>query len=127
MLKISQITIKAVSDRADLVAIAGEYTRLEKRGGDYWGCCPFHHESTPSFHIIPLRKMYHCFGCGVGGDAITFYKEIEKLTFSESVVALAKKYGVEIIYDGNYTENTKDDTVDYGDRKSTRLNSSHCT
>jgi DNA primase len=59
--------------------------------------------------------MYYCFGCGVGGDVINFYKEIEKLTYFESIIALAKKYGVEIIYDGNYTGDAKDDAVDYSD------------
>jgi DNA primase len=114
MPRIAQATIKEVADRTDLVALIGEYTRLEKKGGDWWGCCPFHHEKTPSFHVIPGRNMYHCFGCGAGGTAITFYQEIEKLTFVEAVLALAKKSGAEVIYDGNYVEE-KDETVDYSD------------
>jgi DNA primase len=115
MAKISQATIREVSDRLDLVALVGEYVRLDKRGGDWWGCCPFHQEKTPSFHVVPSRNIYHCFGCGSGGDGITFYKEIEKVSFAEAVTILAKKYGMDIIYeDGGYTEE-KDDAPDFGD------------
>ena len=101
MAKISSFTIDEVNDRTDLVSLIGEYTRLERRGGDWWGCCPFHNEKTPSFHVVPSRKMYHCFGCGQGGSAINFVMEIEKLGFMDAVVQLAKKTGVEVIYEGN--------------------------
>ncbi|MEE0879458.1 MAG: DNA primase [Treponemataceae bacterium] len=101
MAKISSSTIDEVNDRTDLVSLIGEYTRLERRGGDWWGCCPFHNEKTPSFHVVPSRKMYHCFGCGQGGSAINFVMEIEKLGFMDAVVQLAKKTGVEVIYEGN--------------------------
>ena len=101
MAKISSSTIDEVNDRTDLVSLIGEYTRLERRGGDWWGCCPFHNEKTPSFHVVPSRKMYHCFGCGQGGSAINFVMEIEKLGFMEAVVELEKKTGVEVTYEGN--------------------------
>ncbi len=101
MAKISSSTIDEVNDRTDLVSLIGEYTRLERRGTDWWGCCPFHNEKTPSFHVVPSRKMYHCFGCGQGGSAINFVMEIEKLGFMDAVVQLAKKTGVEVIYEGN--------------------------
>jgi DNA primase len=100
MRKISPGTVKEVSDRADLASLAGEYTRLEKRSGsDWWGCCPFHHEKTPSFKVDKERNLYHCFGCGVGGDVISFYREMEKLTFTETVVALANKSGIPVVYE----------------------------
>ena len=101
MAKISSSTIDEVNDRTDLVSLIGEYTRLERRGSDWWGCCPFHNEKTPSFHVVPSRKMYHCFGCGQGGSAINFVMEVEKLGFMDAVVQLAKRSGVEVIYEGN--------------------------
>lgn len=101
MARISSATIEEVNARTDLVALVGEYTRLEKRGTDYWGCCPFHSEKTPSFHVVPDKKMCHCFGCGQGGGVIKFYQEMEKLSFFDATIALAKKIGVEVIYDGN--------------------------
>ena len=101
MPKISQSSIEEVNSRTDIVSLIGEYTRLEKRGTEYWGCCPFHNEKTPSFHVVPDRKMYHCFGCHAGGSVINFYMEVEKTSFYEAVVALAKKSGVELVFEGN--------------------------
>ena len=101
MAKISHTTVEEVNSRTDMVSLIGEYTRLEKRGSEYWGCCPFHNEKTPSFHVVPERKMYHCFGCKAGGSVINFFMEMEKFSFHDAVVALAKKSGVEIVYDGN--------------------------
>lgn len=120
--RISAGTIDAVNDRADIVAIVGEYTRLERRGSDFWGCCPFHNEKTPSFHVIPDRKMYHCFGCGKGGGVVNFVMEMEKLSFVEAVEALAKKSGVEVVYEGGGGEpniprdNTRDQLIELYDR-----------
>ena len=124
MAKISSSTIDEVNDRTDLVSLIGEYTRLERRGTDWWGCCPFHNEKTPSFHVVPSRKMYHCFGCGQGGSAINFVMEIEKLGFMDAVVQLAKKSGVEVIYEGNNVveenplEKKKDEIFDLYSRTS---------
>lgn len=99
--KISAATIEQVNAQTDIVALVGEYTRLERKGSDWWGCCPFHNEKTASFHVVPDRKMYHCFGCGQGGGVINFYMEMEKTSFVDSVVALAKKSGIEVVYDGD--------------------------
>ena len=119
--RISAETIDEVNRRTDIVAVVGEYTRLERRGSDWWGCCPFHNEKTPSFHVIPDRGMYHCFGCGKGGGVVNFVMEMEKLTFVEAVESLAKKSGVEIIYEGGSVnpdlprDTTKDDLIElYG-------------
>lgn len=99
MPKIASSTIEEVNAHIDMVALVGEYTRLEKKGGDYWGCCPFHHEKTPSFHVLPDKKMCHCFGCGKGGTAISFYMEMEKVSFVDAILALAKKAGVQVVYE----------------------------
>lgn len=120
MPKISSQTIDEINARTDIVALVGEYTRLDRRGEEWWGCCPFHNEKTPSFHVSAERKMYHCFGCGVGGGLINFYMEMEKVSFTEAVLFLAKKSGVEVIYDsGNFPaveeENPKEQYIDlYG-------------
>lgn len=100
MARIASETIEEVNARADIVALVGEYTRLEQRGSDWWGCCPFHNEKTPSFHVVPERNMYHCFGCGEGGGTINFVMEMEKLSFVEAVEMLAKKYSIEVRYEG---------------------------
>ncbi|HOC30200.1 MAG TPA: DNA primase [Treponemataceae bacterium] len=119
--RISAETIDAVNQRSDILAVIGEYTRLEKRGSDWWGCCPFHNEKTPSFHVLPDKKMYHCFGCGKGGGVINFIMEIEKLTFVETVESLARKFGIEIVYDGGNApivqkDTTKDELLKLYDR-----------
>jgi len=119
MRKFSPHTIDEINARTDMVALAGEYTRLERRGEEWWGCCPFHNEKTPSFHVNAERKMYHCFGCGVGGGLINFYMEMEKVGFANAVHFLAKKCGAEIIYDDGFSgevqneaENKKEQYID---------------
>ena len=95
---ISQETINAVQNSADIVSIIGEYTKLERRGSDWWGCCPFHNEKTASFHVEPDKKFYYCFGCHVGGDVIKFIMEQEKVSYSDAIATLAKRTGIEIKY-----------------------------
>lgn len=114
MSKISTETIETINQRADFISLVQEYTRLDRKGDDWWGCCPFHNEKTASFHVIPERKMYYCFGCGKGGGVISFLMEIEKLSFVEAVESLAKKNGIEVIYEGgnNYTPKPEDTTKD---------------
>lgn len=101
MKRISSRTVEEVNSKVDMVEIVGEYTRLEKRGGNWWGCCPFHNEKTPSFNIMPEKNLYHCFGCGVSGTVISFVMEMEKLSFTEAVESLARKNGIEVIYEGS--------------------------
>jgi len=119
--RIIQETIEAVNRAADIVAIVGEYVKLDRRGSDWWGCCPFHGEKTPSFHVIPDKNMYYCFGCHKGGSAINFVMEMEKMTFPEAVVFLAKKFGIEVRYAEGYDpqleqkDNTKQEIIElYG-------------
>ena len=109
MAKITTETIDAVNNHTDLVSLVENYTHLEKRGHDWWGCCPFHSEKTPSFHVIPDKKMYYCFGCGAGGPTIKFFMEMEKLSFIEAVEALAKRAGIPVVYaEGGYSSAPED-------------------
>jgi DNA primase len=99
MAYIAESTIQELNDKLDAVAVVGDYVRLEKRGGRYWGLCPFHNEKTPSFTVDPDRKMYYCFGCSQGGGIINFVMEMDKLSFPEAVETLAKRLGIEVAYE----------------------------
>ena len=88
--------IKEVRERASIVEVVGEYISLRKSGSNYQGLCPFHGEKTPSFNVNPARGIFHCFGCGVGGNALTFIMKMEGLSFPEAVKFLAKRVGVTI-------------------------------
>jgi DNA primase len=89
-------TIAEVRDRTDIVALVGEYVRLARTGASFKGLCPFHSEKTPSFHVTPARRFFHCFGCGVSGDAIAFVMKIEGRSFPEAVRLLAERAGVQL-------------------------------
>jgi DNA primase len=102
MALISKSTIQEVNSRLDAIAVVGDYVRLEKKSGRWWGRCPFHsagQEKTPSFKVDPDIKMYHCFGCGKGGSVISFVMEMDKLTYPEAVKNIARKLGIEIVYE----------------------------
>lgn len=104
---ISKETVSQVESQTDIVSLVGEYVALEERGRDYWGCCPFHKEDTPSFHVDPGTGFYYCFGCHAAGKAVKFVQEMEKISFPEAILFLAKRAGIEVVYDNNY-ENAKD-------------------
>jgi DNA primase len=86
--------IDEIRSAADIVDVIGASVKLRKRGKNYLGLCPFHTEKTPSFNVSQERQMYHCFGCGVGGNVITFVMEFEKLSFVEAVRSLADRLGI---------------------------------
>jgi len=88
--------IREVRERASILEVVSDYVSLRKSGANYQGLCPFHGEKTPSFNVNPGRGIFHCFGCGVGGNAITFVAKMEGLSFPEAVKFLAKRVGVEI-------------------------------
>ena len=125
---ISQDSIESVKRAADIVSVVGEYVKLDKRGSDFWGCCPFHGEKTASFHVIPEKNAYYCFGCHAGGaSAIKFIQEIEKVSFPEAVELLAKKFGIVIQYEENgnieyKADHTKDDLKSLYNRLSSMFN-----
>ncbi len=89
-------TIEEVKQRVDIVEVVSEKVILRKRGKDFVGLCPFHDEKTPSFSVSPSKQMYYCFGCGASGGAINFLKEINKQSFPQVVLDLAKRYQVPI-------------------------------
>ena len=88
--------IEEVRSRNDIVDVISSYVNLQKKGNSYSACCPFHHEKTPSFHVSRDKQMYHCFGCGAGGNVYTFLMEHENMTFPEAVEALAERSGVKL-------------------------------
>jgi DNA primase len=86
---------ETVKQQADIVRIVGDYIKLKKAGAqNYSGLCPFHGEKTPSFSVHATRQFYHCFGCGVSGDAFSFVQKIENITFPEAVRLVAQKLGI---------------------------------
>ncbi|UCD95167.1 MAG: DNA primase [Candidatus Zixiibacteriota bacterium] len=93
---IPQDIIEQVRQTSDIVDIIGEYVRLKKRGRNFMALCPFHTEKTPSFSVSPERQIYHCFGCGKGGNVYTFLMEHENMSFVEAVKLLARKAGITI-------------------------------
>ncbi|HVS88133.1 MAG TPA: DNA primase [Candidatus Acidoferrum sp.] len=85
-----------VKQQADIVRVVGEYLRLKKSGQNFSGLCPFHAEKTPSFAVHPVKQIYHCFGCGVGGDVFKFVMEMEKCAFPEAIRIVAEKCGIPV-------------------------------
>ena len=88
--------ITRVLERTDITELIGTYTPLKRAGKNYKGLCPFHHEKTPSFVVTPDKQIFHCFGCGTGGNVISFVMKLEKLEFPEAVRFLAEKAGIEV-------------------------------
>jgi len=100
--RIRQEDIEQVRERTDIVKVVSGYLTLRKSGHDsFSGLCPFHTEKTPSFSVSPSKGVYYCFGCGQGGDAIRFLREVEHLDFGEAVERLAKDVGVTLRYEGD--------------------------
>ena len=85
-----------VKQQADIVRVIGDYVRLKKSGANFTGLCPFHQEKTPSFAVHPVKQIYHCFGCGAGGDVFKFVMEMDKSTFPEAIRTVAEKCGIAV-------------------------------
>ncbi|MBI5482966.1 MAG: DNA primase [Deltaproteobacteria bacterium] len=88
--------VREVAERISIVDVVSEYVQLRRSGGNFLGLCPFHGEKTPSFNVNPAREIFHCFGCGAGGNAFSFVMKMEGLSFPEAVKLLARKSGIEI-------------------------------
>ncbi len=111
-MSISKKSIQQVLETAQIEDVVGEFVHLKKSGPRLKGLCPFHNEKTPSFTVTPSHNMFKCFGCGVGGDSVTFLKEHEKFTFIESIEWLAQKYGItleKVVYSDEQQQKYKEE------------------
>lgn len=97
--RILQDDIESLKERADIADVVADHTKLKRAGARLKGLCPFHQEKTPSFTVDPGRGVYHCFGCGEGGDVYSFMQKVEGLSFVESVEQLARRTGVQLRYE----------------------------
>lgn len=93
---IPQEILNEIAERCDIVSVINEYVPLKRRGSNYQGLCPFHNEKTPSFSVSPSKQIFHCFGCGKGGNVFRFVMDIEGVSFTEAVEKLAKRAGVKL-------------------------------
>ncbi|MFN3691703.1 MAG: DNA primase [Fervidobacterium sp.] len=90
--------IEEIREKNDIVEIISDYVNIQKVGSNYRGLCPFHLETSPSFYVSPIRKMYHCFGCGASGDVIKFVQEIENISYFEAVKKLGERIGIKVSF-----------------------------
>lgn len=95
-MRLSNDTIDRIHQQIDILDVVGDFVSLKKKGQNYWACCPFHNEKSPSFAVNPAKGIFKCFGCGKSGDAITFVQQLEGLSYPEAMKYFAKKYGIEI-------------------------------
>jgi DNA primase len=93
---IPEDVIQRIRERADIVEVVGSHLSLSKAGQNFKGLCPFHSEKTPSFTVSPSRQVFHCFGCGEGGNVFSFLMKIDGATFPAAVRTLGDKYGIEV-------------------------------
>jgi DNA primase len=106
--RIAEEKIDQIRMSVDIVDIIGEHVQLKKQGRNYFGLCPFHGENSPSFSVSPDKQIFHCFGCGAGGNVFSFLMDLEGLTFVESAVKLAEKANIELSIDtASITQDSK--------------------
>lgn len=109
---ITQDSIEALKARLDVVDVVGSYVELKKAGGNYKSPCPFHDEKSPSFVVSPQKQIYHCFGCGAGGDSVKFVMEYEKLNYPEALEKLADSYNFTLSYTDNKHNKPRSQVMD---------------
>lgn len=95
-MRIPDTVVADVLESADILDVVGEVVNLKKAGSSFKGLCPFHGEKTPSFNVNPEKNLFHCFGCGAGGNAITFVSRFHNLSFQDAVMFLAERYGINV-------------------------------
>ena len=100
--------ISQIKDRLDIVDVVSEQVVLKKSGNHYWGLCPFHKEKTPSFSVNPQLGIYKCFGCGAGGDALSFIMKTKNIEFMDLIKELAQEFGLEMPKSLRHGEASKD-------------------
>jgi len=108
--------LEEIKSKLDIVEVIGQYVKLQKAGANYKALCPFHKEKTPSFIVSPSRQIFHCFGCGAGGDIFTFLMKIESLEFNEAVKLLADKAGVKLVYESPEVNSQKQKIIDINEK-----------
>ena len=96
MVRYSDELIDEIKNKNDIVDVISQYVVLKRSGRNFFGLCPFHKEKSPSFSVSPDKQIFHCFGCGVGGNVIHFLSKIENLNFRETIEMLAEKSGIEL-------------------------------
>jgi len=107
-MRIDQSTIDKVLEKADIVEVIGEYVKLEKKGNDYKGLCPFHNDSNPSFSVSPNKKVYKCFSCNEAGNVVKFIQKFKNVSFLEAIKVLGDKYNIPVdLKDNSYNENLR--------------------
>jgi DNA primase len=117
--QIPKESVEKVLESTDIVDLIGSYIQVKKAGSQFRANCPFHNEKTPSFYITPHSQRFHCFGCGKGGDAISFVRDYENLTFTDAVRKLASRAGIHLI------EESTDPNAEKNSRSSGRLKDIH--
>src|SRR5699024_2346583 len=108
---ITESAVEDVRHQNDIVEVEEEYVQLKKQGRNYFGLCPFHDEKSPSFSVNNEKQIFHCFGCGKGGNVITFMMEKEAFPFQEAVRFLAERAGISIALPNNTTEPTSEESA----------------
>ena len=96
MARYSEEIINDIRQSNDIVDVISQYVHLKRSGRNFFGLCPFHNEKSPSFSVSPDKQIFHCFGCGVGGNVITFVSKIEGLNFIETVQMLAERANIQL-------------------------------
>lgn len=109
---IAQDSIEALKARLDIVDVVGNYVELKKAGGNFKAPCPFHDEKSPSFVVSPQKQIYHCFGCGAGGDSVKFVMEYEKLNYPEALEKLAETYNFTLTHTDNKHNKPRSQVMD---------------
>jgi DNA primase len=94
--RIPKETVDQIIHTADILEVVGDYVQLKRQGQNYWACCPFHNEKSPSFSVNPSKGLYKCFGCGKAGGVVQFVMDVEGSSYPEALRGLAKKYGVAV-------------------------------
>lgn len=110
--------IEEIIDKNDILDVVRGYVDLTRKGGSYWGRCPFHHEKTGSFHVEERRKIFKCFGCGAGGNVIKFVQDIEHVSYMEAVKILAERVGMQVPTFGRVDEKKLAEKKKFTDRLS---------
>jgi len=108
-MRYSDETIEEVKQANDIVEVISQYVHLKRSGRNYFGLCPFHNEKSPSFSVSPDKQIFHCFGCGMGGNVISFISKIDGIGFKEAIEVLAERANVQLPTIGNKIDNKKEE------------------